>query len=129
MMNYDYRQAMREDVRTAIKEKEEWIGKTITEAYEDKEEAYDQLFDDMWVNDSVTGNGSGSYTFNRYKAEEYLTHNWELLGEALEEFGGDLKDTFDNGGVEALDVTIRCYLLPEILAEIIEERWEEANEM
>lgn len=128
-MDYDYRQAMREDVRTAIKEKEEWIGKTITEAYEDKEEAYDQLFDDMWVNDSVTGNGSGSYTFNRYKAEEYLTHNWELLGEALEEFGGDLKDTFDNGGVEALDVTIRCYLLPEILAEIIEERWEEANEM
>jgi len=125
MMNYDYRQAMREDVRTAIKEKEEWIGKTITEAYEDKEEAYDQLFDDMWVNDSVTGYGSGSYTFNRYKAEEYLTHNWELLGEALEEFGGDLKDTFDNGGVEALDVTIRCYLLPEILAEIIEERWEE----
>jgi len=78
-MDYDYRQAMREDIAQAIAEKEEWIGKRITEAYEDKEEAYDQLFDDMWVNDSVTGNGSGSYTFNRYKAEEYLTHNLGIV--------------------------------------------------
>ena len=71
-MDYNYREAMRIDINNAIHEKEEWIGKTIKEMYEDVDEAYDQLFDDMWVNDSVTGNASGSYTFNTYKAEENI---------------------------------------------------------
>lgn len=122
-MEYDYREAMREDVAQAIAEKEEWIGKRITEAYESKEEAYDQLFDDLWLDDSVTGNGSGSYYCNAYKAEEALCHNWDLLKEALDEFG----NAFDDGGAEQFDVTIRCYLLPEILTQMIEERWEEAD--
>lgn len=78
-MDYNYREAMRKDVRQAIEEKEKWIGKPITEVYEDKEEAYDQLVDDMWVDDSVTGNASGSYFFNAWRAEEALNHNWDLL--------------------------------------------------
>lgn len=64
-------------------------------------------------------NGSGSYTFNRYQAEEYICHNLDLLAEALEEFGGGadvLKD-----GAEAADVTIRCYLLGQAIAEALEE--------
>lgn len=125
-MKYDYREAMRNDINDAIDEKERWIGKTIKEAYEDADEAYDQLFDDMWTDDSVTGNGSGSYTFNTYKAEEYLAHNFDILGEALEEFGCD-GSYITEQGVEACDVTIRCYLLPEILREVIEERWESAE--
>ena len=99
-MDYDYREAMRNDVNNAIDEKENWIGKTIREAY-------DQLFDEMWVDDSVTGNASGSYTFNTYKAEEYLAHNFDLLGEALEEFGCDGRYITEQGA-EACDVTIRC---------------------
>lgn len=78
-MDYNYREAMRIDINNAIDEKQEWIGKTIKEAYEDVDEAFDQLYDDMWINDSVTGNASGSYTFNTYKAEEYICHNLELL--------------------------------------------------
>lgn len=45
------------------------------------------LNDELWTADSVTGNGSGSYTFSTWKAEEYLAHNWDILTEALEEFG------------------------------------------
>ena len=88
-MDYDYREALRTDINNAIHEKEEWIGKTINEMYEDADEAFDQLYDDMWVNDSVTGNASGSYTFNSYRAEEYICHNWDLLVEAIREFGLD----------------------------------------
>lgn len=81
-----------------------------------------QLNDALWCNDGVTGNGSGSYTFSSYKAEEYLTHNLDLLAEAVEEFGGEaalvslLKD-----GPEACDVTIRCYLLPVAISNALNE--------
>lgn len=126
-MDYDYREAMRNDINDAIDEKERWIGKTIKEAYEDVDEAFDQLYDDMWVDDSVTGNASGSYTFNSYKAEEYICHNWDLLVEAIREFGldGEYEDNALDKGAEYCDITIRCYLLPEILAEVLEERWED----
>lgn len=122
-MDYNYREAMRKDVRQAIEEKEKWIGKPITEVYEDKEEAYDQLFDDMWIDDSVTGNGSGSYTFNTYIAEEYLVHNWGLLKEALYEFDANKADILE-AGAEWCDVTIRCYLLSDILMEVLENIFE-----
>lgn len=120
-MDYDYREAMREDIAQAIKDKEEWIGKTVKEMYEDVDEAFDQLYDDMWVDDSVTGNASGSYTFNSYKAEEYLCHNWDLVREAIDAFG----NAFDDQGAEAFDVTVRCYLLGEMLREVLENMFEE----
>lgn len=123
-MDYDYREAMRTDINNAIAEKQEWIGKTIKEAYEDVDEAFDQLYDDMWVNDSVTGNASGSYTFNTYKAEEYICHNLELLEQAMNEFGCEDVNAIEKGA-EWCDVTIRCYLLGEVLREVLEERWED----
>lgn len=123
-MDYDYREAMRKDINDAIDEKEKWIGKKITETYEDVYEAFDQLYDDMWVDDSVTGNASGSYTFNSYKAEEYICHNLDLVEEALNEFGYGDKNCLEKGA-EWCDVTIRCYLLSEVLFEVLEERWEE----
>ncbi len=123
-MDYDYREAMRTDINNAIHEKQEWIGKTIKEAYEDVDEAFDQLYDDMWVNDSVTGNASGSYTFNTYKAEEYICHNLDLLEQAMNEFGCEDVNAIEKGA-EWCDVTIRCYLLSEILSEVLEKRWED----
>lgn len=123
-MDYNYREAIRIDINNAIHEKEEWIGKTLKEMYEDVDEAYDQLFDDMWVNDSVTGNASGSYTFNTYKAEEYICHNLDLLEQAMNEFGCEDVNAIEKGA-EWCDVTIRCYLLGEVLREVLEERWED----
>lgn len=123
-MDYDYREAMRNDINNAIDEKENWIGKTINEAYEDVDEAFDQLYDDMWVDDSVTGNASGSYTFNTYKAEEYICHNLDLLEQAMNEFGCEDVNAIEKGA-EWCDVTIRCYLLGEVLTEVLEERWED----
>ena len=77
--------------------------------YEDLDELSEYLNDTLFCEDSVTGNASGSYTFNAYEAEENLCHNMDLLQEALEEFGCGIE--YLEKGAEACDVTIRCYLL------------------
>ena len=113
MEKYNYFEAVKNDVLDYIKENE------IKVTTSNKDELADSLNDDLWANDSVTGNGSGSYFFNTWKAEEALCHNLDLLGEACEEFGSTadlLKD-----GAEACDVTIRCYLLPRAISEALDE--------
>ena len=123
-MKYDYRNAVIEDVREYINDRIEDVREYIKEnEVTDINEVYEFLYDDMWVSDSVTGNGSGSYTFNTYQAEENICHNLDLLGGACAEFGSSadlLKD-----GAEACDVTIRCYLLSECLNEVLEDMEDE----
>ena len=113
MEKYNYFEAVKNAVLDYINENE------IKVTTSNNEELSDSLNDDLWTNDSVTGNGSGSYFFNTWKAEEALCHNLDLLGEACEEFGSTadlLKD-----GAEACDVTIRCYLLPQAISEALDE--------
>lgn len=117
---YDYYEAMREDVREYIENEIDFS------EFDSMEELEEKLNEDLWTVDSVTGNGSGSYTFDTYEAEENICHNLDLLAEALEEFGGGcdiLKD-----GAEAADVTIRCYLLGAIIAEVLPEFEDDFNE-
>ena len=114
MERYDYRAEICEDIRAYIAEAEIEI---TPENADDWKEA---LVDTLWAHDSVTGNGSGSYTFNAWRAEEYLCHNWDLMQEAMSEFG-----VTKLGGAEAMDVTIRCYLLGQCIDEVVEEMREE----
>lgn len=110
---YDYREAVKDDVL-------EYINNEINfEDFDSLEELEEKLNEDLWTEDSVTGNASGSYTFSTYEAEENLAHNWDLLAEALEEFGGEENPI--SKGAEWCDVTIRCYLLGECIAEALEE--------
>lgn len=111
---YDYNEAVRDDVREYINDEinlDEWRG--------NRDGLEEQLNADLWTVDGVTGNGSGSYTFNTYKAEEYICHNLDLLAEAVEEFGGNMDVLKD--GAEACDVTIRCYLLAGAIADVLDE--------
>ena len=120
MERYDYHEAVKADVLEYIRENVNFS------EFETLEDLAESLQDDLWTVDSVTGNGSGSYTFSRWKAEEYICHNLDLLGEAMEEFGssGDiLRD-----GAETADVTIRCYLLGEAIGEALRELGWEFNE-
>lgn len=112
---YDYRKAMTEDVK-------EWIKENIdlTEWTEDREGLEQQLNDDLWTEDSITGNASGSYYCNSYKAEESIAHNWDLLNEALDEFGQNDINVIKKGA-EWADVTIRCYLLWSVISEVLDE--------
>lgn len=88
--------------------------------YNDASDFESAVYDDLWIADSVTGNGSGSYFFNRFKALDAISDNYYLLKEACSEFGcsGDwLMDKLDDA--ETLDVTIRCYILSQVLGEWI----------
>lgn len=86
----------------------------------DLEEYEEVLNDELWNEDAVTGNASGSYYCNSYKAEEALINNLSLASEALQEFGYNNIDVLDKGA-EWLDVIIRCYVLPSCIAEYIED--------
>ena len=113
---YDYREVVKEDIREWIDENLEYItdGNGI-----DRESCYDQ----MWIADSVTGNGSGSYTFNTARAKEYVEMNFDLAMQAYKEFGclEKLMEDIEEEHWEAIDVSIRCYLLGEFCDSIIEE--------
>lgn len=118
---YDYREAMTEDVK-------EWIKENIdlTEWTEDRERLEQQLNDDLWTEDSITGNASGSYYCNSYKAEESIAHNWDLLNEALDEFEQNNINVIEKGA-EWVDVTIRCYLLRSVISDVLDEMEENGD--
>ena len=88
--------------------------------YDCPDDLREAIYNDLWIADSVTGNASGSYTFNAYEAEENLYHNMDLLKEACDCFGCDLANAIERGA-EYCDVTIRCYLLDQVLSEVLEE--------
>ena len=116
MEKYNYLEAVKADVK-------EWIAEhEISVTEENRDELESSLHDDLFVADSVTGNASGSYTFNAWQAEENLCHNFDLLKEAMEEFGSSL-DVLDNA--ESCDVTIRCYLLSQAISDVLDELTEE----
>ena len=118
---YDYREAMADDIKNAIEDNAEFWGLAEMTA----EEAVELLTDKLWVNDTVTGNGSGSYTFNRASAKEYVLDNMELCVEAFKEFCAveQFAEKIANEDWEFLDVTIRCYLLPEMVEYVVNEMW------
>ena len=113
MTNYNYKKAVKDDIK-------KYIDENINLAdYADTDELQEYLQDTLWAEDSVTGNAFGSYTCNTYEAEENIAHNWDLLQEALEEFGQSDINVLEKGA-EWADVTIRCYLLFECIAEVLE---------
>lgn len=114
---YNYLEQVAEDAKDAILERmDEWD-------FDDREELEEVAYDELWSDDSVTGNASGSYFCNAWEAEEAICHNLNLLGEAREEFGGCcdvLKD-----GAETCDVMIRCYMLAQAIGTALDELEEE----
>ena len=76
----------------------------------------------------MTGNASGSYYCNAWKAEEALCHNLDLLGEAADEFGDESITNVLKQGPEACDVTIRCYLLSQAISAVLDELEDEAED-
>ena len=129
MEKYNYLQALKEDIR-------EYIGDNFTKEEQrdlvaDKDAASEKLNDDLWIADSVTGNASGSYFCNAWKAEEAIAHNLDILAEAMEEFGCGDVNAFKKGA-EWCDVTIRCFLLGQAIAETLNEleavlMWEDSE--
>ena len=116
MADYNYYEAVMDDVFNYIKEND------FTPWDEENEIDYgDRLYNECLNEDSVTGNASGSYTFNTYEAEENLAHNWELMRDVANEFGVDLTTESPEG----IDVAIRCYLLGNCCADVARSVFED----
>ena len=120
MEKYNYLEAVTADAKQAILENMNYW------KFSDREELEEIANDELWADDSVTGNGSDSYTFSRWQAEENLCHNMDELEDACEEFGPDIGEAVKNGA-EYCDVTIRCYLLGQAINAALDELEEEGK--
>lgn len=116
-MNYnDYYEQVKNDAIDAIDEQ-------FKNGYWDSDTEWDVVYDNLFVDDSVTGNGSGSYFFNAAKAREAVADAiWdEKILDALSEIsidGDEIAQYLYDNNAESLDVCIRCAMLSEIYGEI-----------
>ena len=109
---YDYTQKVMEDVLEYIRDNEP------EKEYTDREYLEEALNEELWVEDSVTGNGSGSYTFSGEKAKLYVHGNTELIRDMVDEFGigaAEIGERFMNEDWEWFDVSLRCYVLGQAI--------------
>lgn len=116
-MSYNYLKEMKKDIRNYIDD-EINFGE-----FDDLEELEEELNERLWTCDSVTGNASGSYTFCRETAKEYVLDNMDLLEEAADEFfisDKEIGEKFLVQDWEYFDVTIRCYLLGMAISDVID---------
>ena len=120
METYNYLENVTSDAKQAILENLNYWD------FSDREELEGIANDNLWADDSVTGNASGSYTFSTWQAEENLCHNMDELEEACNEFGQDIGEAVKQGA-EYCDVTIRCYLLGQAISDAIDELEEEGK--
>lgn len=127
MKNYNYLEAVKDDVKTWLVDNssqfEEIKDNNKIDGAIDWDGVKDDLNELLWNDDSVTGNGSGSYTFNRDQAREYfLSDGLQYLGNLVDE--GWL--TYESIGkyitdydFERLDVALRCCFLSQAIEEVI----------
>lgn len=120
MKSYNYLEEVTNDAKAAILENLKYW------EFSDRDELEEKANDDLWIDDSVTGNGSGSYTCSIWQAEENLCHNMGQLEEACYELGQDIGEVVRNGA-EYCDVTIRCYLLGQAISAAIDKLEEEGK--
>ena len=126
MEKYNYLENVTADAKAAILENlNDW-------SFTNREELEEIANDELWVDDSVTGNASGSYTFNREAAKEYVTRSddgMDTLRDAVCDFDCEHEafTAFLEEDWEYFDVTIRCYLLAHSNSAAIHELAEERN--
>lgn len=116
-MNYnDYYEEVKNDAIEAIDEQ-------FDNGYWDEDTEWDVVYYNLFVDDSVTGNGSGSYTFNAFKARENVSEAIfdDRIICALDNIGCDAEQIMNyirENDPESIDVCIRCAMLNEVYDEI-----------
>lgn len=113
---YNYYEAMANDIREYLEDT--YTAEELAEKMADVESFREELDEDLWTVDSVTGNGSGSYTFCRETAKSYVLDNMDMCIDALKEFcveAETIAEKFLSEYWEYFDVTIRCALLSQVI--------------
>lgn len=120
MERYDYKEVVMADLMDFIKDNyQDEVEDLKNNESCDRTTLESTIYDDAFNSDRVTGNASGSYFCNTWKAEEAICHNFDLLAEAFEAFGSDISEL--SRGAEVADVTIRCYLLSNYVGEALDK--------
>jgi hypothetical protein len=117
MEEYNYLEAVKADVLEYLNNEVDF------DEFADRDALEEYLYDVLFVDDSVTGNGSGSYTFNSFEARQYVICNLPLLIEISEDYGS-LKDTMlhiKDENWEYCDVVIRCGVLHQSISDVLDE--------
>lgn len=119
---YSYTETMNNDILDYIAENIE-RGDYI----DNREELEELLNDDLFCEDSVTGNASGSYFCNAFKARESFQNDSkaaDYFAEACDCFDIDAAEVgrhFIRADYEWIDCTIRCYLLGGMISAVLDE--------
>ena len=110
---YNYKSEMVDDLEAMLKDSDiNFDGKNRGEAFE---ELQDLAFDR-----DLTGDRTGSYWCNELKAERALLGNFDLLQEAIDDFGTQVIDSPELISGEHLDILIREHLLPDVIDEVLD---------
>ena len=118
MEKYDYYDAVKEDVLKAIEEDDELLPREDEDAADYEERLTDALWDS-----ETTGNGSYAYYYSDEEdAIAAVMTNLDLCSEAFQELEIDVDAVTFMRNIRSADVTIRCYILPSVIHDIIEEK-------
>lgn len=110
---YDYKQEMCDELDQMAKDAKIDFAKGRDQLYE---ELQDLAFDR-----DITGNRIGSYWCDELKAERCLLGNFDLLQEAVDDFGPQVIDSSDLLTGEHLDILIREHLLPDVIEDVMDK--------
>ena len=118
-----YLEEVTEDVKNYIENEIDLDDYRDEDGEIDRDELEEYLNNTLWIEDSVTGNASGSYTFSRARAKEKVYADLDSVKEAFEEFGEKerLVDLFFNEEWETIDVITRCALLGQAIGEALDD--------
>ena len=116
MLKEDYIDELENDIKEVISNEfeEDELQEMSEDDFRDKIELLD-----LYNDDCVTGNASGSYEFSAWKAEENICHMWDEIQNMIDE-GFITIDSFQYGA-EGIDVALRCYFFNEALENVIDE--------
>ena len=116
---YDYRTTMIKDIQKYIRDND-WINKHASECNNDYNAMLDLLYDELWANDQITGNG-GNFYDTPDNCASYVMENFLLYLEAARTY--QFKDEWLSWEEHAqkMDCIIRCYLLRDCLEEACNE--------
>lgn len=130
MEKYDYKRAITDDIKDWIVNETDIIEEGIKEDRD--EDLYNWIYEEVFDEDSVTGNGPYYYGTEDF-CSECLSGNFDILYEAAHEFAIDdevnvlIKHYEDKDLARYFDCTIRCYLLMECVYAAVEELIQEGK--
>ena len=111
---YNYQLEMVDELEDMLKDSDvDFNGKNRGESYEELQ--------DLSFDRDLTGNRTGSYWCNELKAERALLGNFDLVQDALDDFGMESVDSPDLISGEHLDILVREHLLPSVIDEVLDD--------